>query len=715
VSLELPRLDDLTLDELRTAARDRIVAASDRQWTLHAPVDPGVTLTELFAALLEERLFWMDQPDDARSRRLLALLDDEPGDAAPRPASCARTVLELTAGGVGVVPAAAGRVFKLRDAAPRSGVRLRTLAATVVLPFEPVTAPAKPRGRPAGAAPPPLQVVTGPVGEGIDRTAELLAGRGVELVPAGATEATIDIRFRASGALEADAAAAKRPPRIESINPALASVVGAAAAAARPDEFGVLFELDELSAADPRRPPTYALLPDEVRDAVDPPAGLTWEYKGRTRFVRFASVADGTGGFRRSGVVRLPVPTETEPWVEEGGWFTLRVTVRNPRYSTPPRLRRVVPNAVPAEHRYPATDPGGRLAWGEQLRAWKPLAGNELALPRESDPPLSDRARLRLPERGGRTHEWRAEADLTEFGPADRVFVVDRENRRLVFGDGRTGRVPRPDVGRLADLVVAVDVGGGKGGNVGAGLDWVTDDGGPALDARNPVPGLGGTEEESVDEALRRAAADQVRATRLCTRSDVEDLARETPGVAVARAVVVPDSHPDSPCRPVPGSVTVYVVPASPPLGPDDPPPTTALVPDPAVLRAVNEWLQCRRLIGQEVHVRPPRYAAVRVRVTLAAPATDEVRKAVRRALWTFLHPRFGGDDRSGWPAGGPVWPSTLLRVVRDAAGPDVTVEAVAIAVGANAPDGCQPTELGRGVLPDLVEVTVDAARRDGR
>ena len=65
MALEPLILDDLTWDDLVQAARSRIPAASRGAWTLHAPVDPGITLLELFAAQLEERLFWLDQPCDA--------------------------------------------------------------------------------------------------------------------------------------------------------------------------------------------------------------------------------------------------------------------------------------------------------------------------------------------------------------------------------------------------------------------------------------------------------------------------------------------------------------------------------------------------------------------------------------------------------------------------------------------------------------------------
>jgi hypothetical protein len=53
-------LDDLTWKDLTAAALRRIPAASMGRWTLQAPVDPGITLMELHAWLLEQRLYWMN-------------------------------------------------------------------------------------------------------------------------------------------------------------------------------------------------------------------------------------------------------------------------------------------------------------------------------------------------------------------------------------------------------------------------------------------------------------------------------------------------------------------------------------------------------------------------------------------------------------------------------------------------------------------------------
>ena len=58
-------LDDLTFEDLRQLAMRRIPAASGGRWTHHEPVDSGVTLLELFALLLDQQLFVLDQVPDS--------------------------------------------------------------------------------------------------------------------------------------------------------------------------------------------------------------------------------------------------------------------------------------------------------------------------------------------------------------------------------------------------------------------------------------------------------------------------------------------------------------------------------------------------------------------------------------------------------------------------------------------------------------------------
>jgi hypothetical protein len=116
--------------------------------------------------------------------------------------------------------------------------------------------------------------------------------------------------------------------------------------------------------------------------------------------------------------------------------------------------------------------------------------------------------------------------------------------------------------------------------------------------------------------------------------------------------------------------------------------------PDPGLLSVVRARLGEARLLGTEVYVCPPRYRRTRLRVELAARPGDPagVRAALRAGLRRHLDPLIGGDAGHGWPFGGPVRPSALLRVAQAAVG-DVggdAAEVLRVLIGL---DGAEPAE----------------------
>jgi hypothetical protein len=76
-------IDRATFRTLVDDALRRIPTASRGNWTLHAPVDPGITLVELFAWLLEQRSFWADQVTAPLVRAVMALFGDTMRTARP--------------------------------------------------------------------------------------------------------------------------------------------------------------------------------------------------------------------------------------------------------------------------------------------------------------------------------------------------------------------------------------------------------------------------------------------------------------------------------------------------------------------------------------------------------------------------------------------------------------------------------------------------------
>ncbi|GAB3158853.1 putative baseplate assembly protein [Amycolatopsis stemonae] len=620
MTLPVPKLDDLTWADLMAAVTRRIPAESDGTWTLHAPVDPGITLLELFAYLLEQRLYWLDQAPDELVVAILKLLDLEP----PRPAQPAATVLALTTGSPEPTVVPQGTVLA-RD--PAAAIRFTLDDDVTAFPV-------------AGE----VTVVTDR-----DRTADLLARRGVPLLGSDGAPASARFTLPLDGAHPASG------------------------------WLSLLFELDS------------ALPPSWTSDvAVAPPAELTWSWFRPSGDASgpFEQVQDGTGGLRRSGVVRLRPP---EDWSTTARGLT--VSTKAATYASAPRLLSLTVNVSAARHVESRTVTG--LA--DQTGDWLKLPEQRLVLPDAADRLLT--AALDL---GG--EDWKSAVDFTFGTSRDRVFLLDRHEGALEFGDGLTGRIPL----RSGDLRVDYTIGGGQDGNGGLTDNWLPVDNALPVRGANPVQAEGGADPETVAQARVRAAGALGEVTRAVTPGDYVTLAVTTPGVAVGRAYASVGEHPGFPCARVPGAVTVHLVPAVPRADFAAPDFVPAPQPDPGALAAVARRLAGTRLLTAEVFVKVPAYRDVRLRVDLAGAPADRVKVStvVGEALRRFLDPLVGGEDGTGWPFGEALRPSGLLRAAQQALGDLADVAAVAIGIdGADPAETCDDVPLRAGDLPVVREV----------
>jgi hypothetical protein len=84
------------------------------------------------------------------------------------------------------------------------------------------------------------------------------------------------------------------------------------------------------------------------------------------------------------------------------------------------------------------------------------------------------------------------------------------------------------------------------------------------------------------------------------------------------------------------------------------------------------------------------------------------MRADVAAWLGRFLDPLVGGDQQTGWPFGGPLTPSVLLRRAQDVIGDRGEVVRVGIRrLGTDAEDeNCNDVDIGPNALPALRQVT---------
>jgi hypothetical protein len=261
---------------------------------------------------------------------------------------------------------------------------------------------------------------------------------------------------------------------------------------------------------------------------------------------------------------------------------------------------------------------------------------------------------------------WQERPNLFFSGPGDRHYMIERVRGRVIFGDGRHGRVPPVGAGNV--LARTYRSGGGLDGNVPAGavkqlLSAVT-----AQAVANPRPAEGGSDGETAAGVLERGPQVLRHRRQALALSDYEALAREaSPAVAVARAL--PATHPTG--RPAPGWVRVIIMPHS-----QDPRPQPSF----ELRERVRAFLAARMPAGiaGQVSVYGPDYLAVGVSAGIVPSEPGRgsaVLAAARLALQGFLHPLSGGPEGMGWPFGRAVYISDVAALLDAIPGLDYAAE----------------------------------------
>jgi predicted phage baseplate assembly protein len=265
----------------------------------------------------------------------------------------------------------------------------------------------------------------------------------------------------------------------------------------------------------------------------------------------------------------------------------------------------------------------------------------------------------------------------------------------VLTGDGVNGNIPVAYVRNPDANVVAREykVGGTRRGNVAAGaiatlvtrIEGVDD-----MGVRNLMAAYGGRDEETIDEARKRAPRDIRSRERAVTAEDYEHVAMQAGNVRRAKAL--PLFHPGFPDVSVPGAISVIVVPDSDDRAPE---------PSEGLLRTVCACLDAQRTLTAELFVVKPRYQHVSVAVELIvsddADLTDVVDR-VEQSLLDYLHPLRGGDDKLGWPFGGTIYYSRVYQRVFQESGV-ASITTLVITVDDEEQETCKDVSIARHAL----------------
>jgi predicted phage baseplate assembly protein len=600
MALPSPNLDNRRFDDIVAEAL-ALVPRYTPEWTDLNEGDPGRTLIELYAWLTEMVLFRLNQVPDLLYVKFLELLGIQLRPAEPAAVELTFTLADPPTDAVVVIP---------------MGTRV---AAT-------------------GASGTPLVFET-------DRALNALAARLTAVLSFDG--------FAFSSAPAAGAAGQPFWPLGPAPRTGSATYLGYDFAGAFPDAT----EVDLLAILAGAASPVQGVQ-CQVDQAVPLPADLVWEGWDGGSWVRLTLNRDDTRAFTRTGHIsvlvpaglhlarlRLPGRTDLLYWV--------RGRAVRAGYDVAPQLSAVVTNSVPATQAITVLDEvlgGSDGSPGQAFRLFfSPVVAGTLEL--EIDEGLG-------------FQRWTEVEDFFASGPDDLVYTHDRAQGLVTLPDGRYGHLPVANPSNPNASVVArrYRTGGGLDGNLPAGaITELQSSPVGVTGVTNLRPAEGGADQETMDAARARAAAELQSRNRAVTAADFSYLATITPGVRIRRAEVLPLFHPAFPDVPIPGCVTVIVVPDT-----ADPAPA----PSEATLRAVCAQLDRHRLLTTEIHAMPPSYRTVRVQAQVRARATADlavVRQAVDEALTRYFHPLRGGDGATGWPLGGTIFYSLVVRTVIEA------------------------------------------------
>jgi predicted phage baseplate assembly protein len=602
--LPAPRLDDRHFQDLVDDAK-RLVIRRCPEWTDHNVSDPGVTLIETFAYLTDVLLYRLNRVPDRLYVKFLELIG-----LRMFPATGARVPVTFW---LSTPPEAPFTVPQGTQATTAGTERLQPVVFSTVADLEIV--PTRLDG-----------LVLHPVTEEpADHTAQTEFQSPVAVF--SATPVPGDLAY-----VGLDRAAPRCAVRLD--------------VAAQAEGLGV----------NPKRPP------------------LVWEAWCGGAWVGCEVSDDETGGLNRSGSLVVHVPDEHAISLECGracGW--LRARVVEPEPGQPPY------SASPVISSLTACTVGGTVSAAnadivgeETLGECEGVPGQRFALGRR--PVLSGVAEavVEVSSTEG-WQRWERVEHFASSGPGDRHYVLDAYAGELMLGpmvrlaDGgvqQYGAVPEPGA---TIRIRGYAVGGGPTGNVGAGSIVSLGSSIPFVSGvENRHPGTGGTDGETLQEAMDRGPLMLRTRDRAVTAGDYELLARQA-APEVARVRCVPADGDSVPA----GTVKLLIVPSAPAesyrVRLED------LIPAEETLARIAERLDATKVAGVRVRLEPPRYRGVTVVARLIARSrvsAEQVTADALDALYRLVDPLpGGGPDGNGWPFGRPLQHGEIFAALRDVRG----------------------------------------------
>ena len=351
---------------------------------------------------------------------------------------------------------------------------------------------------------------------------------------------------------------------------------------------------------------------------------------------------DGTRALNYTGDIVLHPPRSfaaTEVNLIKAYWVRCRVAT--PRPGQPTYL------ATPAVLGIASGCLGGRVAASHGVRVRNELLGesdgNGGQRFRLENSPILAPGRgeaVEVQQEDDGYERWEEVADFSQSGPEDRHVVCDTQEGEVQFGpsirqpDGSVRQYGAvPPKGRTIRMS-AYRYGGGSAGNVGRNTLTVLKSSIPYVaSVANRRPATGGADPESLENAMMRGPQKFRTLNRAVTEADFEYLAKEA-SPSVARAKCVQPRETGAEDGPAPGVVFLHVIPSVSALG--ERIPLEQLELPQGLKQEVQDYLDDRRLLTSVLVITEPVYVwvSVEARVRIKAKVdADQVRDVMRDTL----------------------------------------------------------------------------------
>jgi len=353
-------------------------------------------------------------------------------------------------------------------------------------------------------------------------------------------------------------------------------------------------------------------------------------------------------------------------------WIRCRATKPQPKqrpYTTSPKVRSIISESiggtVPASHAFRAISEV--LGRSDGTPGQKFFLQNIPVLSREPGDTIEVEG-----ESEGEYEPWQEVSDFSNSGPDDCHFVCDSVSGEIQFGpsirkptgeEWQYGKVPL--AGRQIRFT-SYRCGGGVVGNVGEKTITIPKSSIPYVaSVTNFEAAKGGTDQETLESAKLRAPQVIRARTRAVTAEDFEYLALEASS-QIARAKCISSGTTAEAQSPPPGVVRLLLVPVVSESNGLIPSEELEL---PRRLREqVQSYLDEHRLLATRLEIASPEYVPVAVTARIRVrPGADhgQVASDVERRLYRYINPVRGGPDGNGWSFGRGLSLSELYAAIQ--------------------------------------------------